>query len=263
MSLRRIYASIVRHMFTFRHSWDRLTDAFYWPGMDVVIWGLTISAIEAQGGAKASNYYISMIIFAVILWYVLWRAQIDITVSLLEELWSENLGNLFTSPLTRTEWTLSFLIIGMLKLIITLTFTSLLGFALYKVSILTLGWPLLFFIVSLLLFGWAYGLFVAGLFLRFGTQIQTFAWAGGFALMPFSAVYYPLSSLPVPIQTIGKLLPSMYVFEGMRTVLQTGVLPIEYMTTSLLLNGIYLFLGIVFFYVSFNDAHTKGLNHVK
>lgn len=263
MSIRRIYASVVRHMFTFRHSWDRLTDAFYWPGMDVVVWGLTITAIESQGGIKASNYYISMIIFAVILWYVLWRAQIDITVSLLEELWSENLGNLFTSPLTRTEWTISFLIIGIIKLLFTLTFTSILGFLLYKVSILTLGWPLLFFIGSLLLFGWAYGLFVGGLFLRYGTQIQTFAWAGGFALMPFSAVYYPLSSLPVFVQTIGKFLPSTYVFEGMRMVLQTGNLPISFITTSIVLNIAYLLLGIWFFFASFNFAHGRGLNHVK
>jgi ABC-2 type transport system permease protein len=62
-------------------------DAFYWPTLDVVIWGLTLSVMERQGQSGASQ--VSMIIFGVILWFLVWRGQGEITVNLLEELWTE------------------------------------------------------------------------------------------------------------------------------------------------------------------------------
>ncbi len=256
-SWRRVWGMVLRHLYNFRHNMDRLTDAFYWPALDIVIWGLTISALEKQGQAPFAQ--IAMILFAAILWYIVWRGQGEITIGLLEELWSENFVNLFTTPLTVLEWMVASCILGLLKLILTVTFTAALAWFLYSVNFLSLGLAVVPFITSLLIFGWAFGFFMAGLFLRKGTDIQTLAWAGGFALMPFSAVYYAFDTLPVWVQKIGALLPTTYIFEGMRVMLFSGQIPWEMITKSFGLNIIYLAVSIWFFYRSFAKARDNGL----
>ena len=237
----RVWAVILRHFYNF--------------------WGLTISALARQG--QGTVLQISMIVSGVILWYVLWRGQYEITVNLLEELWSGNLGNLFSTPLTLTEWTVALCALGFLKLFLTVTFTAAVAYVLYAVNIFQLGFALIPFITGLLIMGWGFGLFIAGLFLRYGTNIQTLAWAGGFALMPFSATYYPLDSLPHWVQTVAQVLPSAYIFEGMRSVLFTGIFPADMMVKSFLLNGVFLGLALVYFIRSFRVARIKGLAHLK
>jgi ABC-2 type transport system permease protein len=261
MSLRRIYAIILRHMYNFRHTYDRLVDAFYWPAVDIIIFGLTFSALEKQG--SLSQQFVEMMLFGVILWYVIWRGQMEVAVNIVEEFWAENMLNLMSTPLKLSEWIIGLITVGIIKLFLTILFTSLIAFILYSVNILTLGWWFVYFVASLLIFGWAFGLFIGGLFMRYGTAIQTLGWAGGFILMPFSATYYAASSLPEWVQFIGRFLPTMYVFEGMRNVLVTGTMPTEWIIKSLVLNCIYLLLSTIFFVYSYKAALKKGLNHIK
>ncbi len=237
-------------------------DAFYWPAMDIIIWGLTIYGLQKQGG-ESLGLRVAMILTGVVLWYVLWRSQAEITIGLLEELWSDNFGNLFSTPLTLLEWTTGLFTLGILKLFLTVAFTAGVAYVFYAVNVFSLGFVILPFIVSLLVMGWWFGLLLSGLFLRFGTNIQTLAWAGGFMLMPFSGTYYPVSGLPQWMQTISHFLPSSYIFEGMRVVLYTGQIPMDMLVKSFALNGLCI-IGAGFYFVrSFQSARQKGLSHLK
>lgn len=257
----RVWAIVLRHIYNFRHNVDRLVDTFYWPTLDVVIWGLTLSVMQQQGQTAITQ--VSMIIFGVILWFLIWRGQGEITVNFLEELWSENLANLFASPLRLREWLAGLCIIGLIKLTMTIAFTSLVAFVLYQVNFFMLGKVLVPFAVILVLMSWAFGFFTAGIFLRYGTNVQTLAWAGAFVLMPFSAVYYPLAFLPSWVQAVAVWLPSTYVFEGMRMEVAGTGMPTEFIFRALALNIVYLSLALWFLIRSFKVAHEKGLAHLK
>jgi len=258
----RVWGVIIRHLYNFRRTFDRISDAFYWPSLDIIVWGLTFSAIsKTQQSIPA--VYITNILLGVILWYVVWRGQYEITVNLLEELWSENVVNLFSSPLTLTEWTVALLSLGFMKLFLTVTFTATLAWFLYAVNIFRLGLLLIPFLVDLLIVGWWFGLFVASLFLRWGTKIQTLAWAGGYLMMPFSAVFYPLASLPLWMQRIAVWLPTTYIFEGMRTVVATGSVPVDFIVKSSLLNVVYLTITLGLFISSFHKAKMRGFGHLR
>lgn len=261
MSWFRIWAVVLRHLYNFRHNLDRVVDAFYWPSLDIVVWGLTISAMQKQG--ESSVVQVVMILTATILWFVMWRGQGEITVNFLEELWSENLVNLFASPLRLVEWMIGLCLIGVVKLSLTLGLTSVLAFLLYRTNILEIGFWLIPFTITLTLFSWAFGFLTAGVFLRKGTDVQTLAWAGAFVLMPFSAVYYPLYLLPRWVQAISSFLPTTYVFEGMRSLILTGTTPVEGMAKSLTLSSVYLVIAVWFFVKSFAAAKEKGLGHLK
>lgn len=258
---RRVWGVVLRHLYSFIHTGDRIVDAFYWPSLDIIIWGLTFAALERQ--SQINHNYVASILLAIILWYGLWRGQYEITVSILDEFWSDNLGNLLSAPLSILEWVLGMCILGIIKLFMTVVFTALVAYALYSVNIFSLGIYVLPLMFSLLLMGWAFGLMVGSLFLRWGTGIQTLAWAGAFALMPFSATYYALETLPKWVQAIGQFLPSSYVFEGMRMVLVTGSVPIEMLVKSYILDLVYLILGAIIFYKAFVKAKENGIGGLK
>ena len=69
----------------------------------------------------------------------------------------------------------------------------------------------------------------------------------GFALAPFSAVYYPIDVLPRWAQSSRPPLPMTYVFEGMRQVLRGDRPPVSDLLISFGLNFLYLALSVVFF----------------
>ena len=56
----------------------------------------------------------------VVFWQVVWRANYEISVNLLEEFWNQNLVNLFATPLNVWEWSVSLVVLGLLKNVLTL-----------------------------------------------------------------------------------------------------------------------------------------------
>jgi ABC-2 type transport system permease protein len=261
MKIHRIYAIVLRYLFLFRRSFDRLSDAFYWPTIDLLIWGLTSAYLRSF--APKTSPIILIIVSGILLWLITWRAQYEISVSLLEDLWNKNLINIFVSPLKFSEWIASFLIVGIVKAIVSVIFASGVAFLLYKVHILLYGLYLVPFFASLMLTGWAIGFFVSGLILRFGTRIQTLAWSFVAVFSPFSAIYYPLSILPKWAQYIGQAIPITYIFEGARQIIATGHIDMNKLLVSFVLNIVYIVLSFWFLLRSFRKVLDKGLVKVE
>jgi ABC-2 type transport system permease protein len=53
MNFKRILAVDVRYLYHFKHSLSKLTDTFYWPAMDLIIWGLTSQYFQQAGQASS------------------------------------------------------------------------------------------------------------------------------------------------------------------------------------------------------------------
>src|SRR4029079_14735106 len=102
MKVHRIYALVARHLYLYRRSLPRMMEIFYWPFLDLVIWGfITVYLMKFQGQIPGM---VTFFLGALILWDVLFRAQQGITISFLEEIWARNLMNLFASPLKPSEF---------------------------------------------------------------------------------------------------------------------------------------------------------------
>ncbi len=257
MKTHRIIAILLRYIFLFKHSFDRLSDAFYWPTIDLLIWGLT--SLYFRKFMPDQSYIVLVIMSGLLLWLVVWRGQYEITVNLLEDLWNKNLVNIFVSPLKFSEWISSFLLLGLIKAIISLSFASLLAFFLYKFKIFIFGFYLLPFFIILIMMGWWVGFIVAGIVLRYGTRLQTLAWAAIAVVSPFSAVYYPVSILPNWAQKIALFVPTSYVFEGAREVISKGHLDPNKLYIGFALDCFYLCLSLIFLRKSFDKVLEKGL----
>ena len=260
MKIHRIYAILLRYLFFFRHSLDRLSDAFYWPTIDLVIWGITSSYLKTI--ISSTQPIVILIISGIVLWYVVWRAEYELSVNVLEDIWDRNLINIFVSPLKFSEWLTSLLLLGVIKAFISLLLTSLVALLLYKVHIFSYGFYLIPFFTLLMMTGWAVGFFVTGLILRFGARIQTLAWSLVALISPFCAIYYPLSALPGWAQKVAIFIPASYIFEGMRQVVNSHTLDPQKLYMSLILNIIYMILALIYLRKSFSKILQKGLINI-
>ena len=119
--------------------------------------------------------------------------------------------------------------------------------------------PLLGFFANLLVMGWSIGLLVAGMVLRYGLGAESFAWVSIFAIAPLSGIYYPVSTLPEWLQPVSWMLPSSYVFEGMRQLMFGQVLRSDLMWQAVGLNLAYLAAGTGIFLLAFHSARRNGL----
>lgn len=257
MKINRIYAVLLRHLYNLRRSYDRLTDSFYWIALDLLIWGIT--GVYFQRFSPEGQNIVFVLISGVILWNISYRAQIDLNMSILEEIWNKNLINLFVSPIKFNEWMTGLIILGLVKSIVTLIFGSIIGYFLYKINIYELSYHLPVFIFLLLMTGWWLGFFISGIILRYGSKVQTLAWTLVWVLSPFSAIYYPLSILPDWVQKISLFVPTSYVFEQGRNLLFNGEIDYSKLAISFGLNVIYLIAGLLFIRSSFKKVLAKGL----
>lgn len=256
-SPRRIRAMMLRHWYLLRGSWPRLLELAYWPTVQMVLWGFitTFFIQHSTWVAQASGVLLS----AVLLWDALFRANLGLSLSFLEEMWSRNLGQLFVSPLRPLELVTALAIMSLARTLISVLPASLLAPVLFNISIFDLGPALGAFFANLMIMGWSIGLVVAGLVLRFGLGAESLCWVGIFLLAPISGIYYPIAALPGWLQPIAWSLPSSHVFEGMRAVLYDHAVRFDLMAGAVGLNLLYLGLATAFFLRMIEVARERGL----
>lgn len=250
----------LRYFYNLRRGFHSLSDLFYWPLVDILLWGLT--SVWIQKYSPVDNITL-ILMTGLIFWQIVWRGSMDIAVNLLQEFWHRNLINLFSTPLKVSEWVVGVLLLSVCKLFITIGFGALLVYILYSLNVFAIGWLFIPFGASLLVFGWAIGFFCSALLIYWGHQIEMIAWMIPFIFAPFCAVFYPLDVLPLWAQKIAWMLPPTYIFEGMRQILSGQSFPLCDLAISILLNALFLLAAILFFKGMFEKSRAKGLSRLE
>jgi ABC-2 type transport system permease protein len=254
---RRIFAMVMRYLYLMRRSWPRLIELVYWPTVQMILWGLINRFFAEQSTWVAQGA--GILIGAVLLWDVLYRSQLGVSVVFFEELYSRNLAQLFVSPLRPLELVISLLAVSFIRTSIGIGAAALLAIFLYRYSIFEMGLPLVAFFSNLLVMGWAIGLMVVALVLRYGLGAEGLAWAVIFAVAPLCGIYYPIAVLPAWLQKVALLLPASHVFEGMRAIVRDHVFPLGSFWAAVWLNIAYLAIGVVLYLLAFRVARKRGL----
>jgi ABC-2 type transport system permease protein len=255
-SLARIGTMLLRYTYLLRSSWPRILELTYWPTVQMILWGFITQFFTGHSDwvAQASGVLLS----AVLLWDVLFRAQLGVSLPFFEELYSRNLGHLFVSPLRPSELMWSLLGISLIRTLIGVGGAMLLAIPLYHFSLFSLGLPLIAFFANLLMLGWAIGIIISALVLRYGLGAESLAWVAIFALAPVSGIYYPIDTLPGWLLPISYALPSSYVFEGMRAVMFEHRFAVDLFSYALALNVVYVAVSVWLFLTLFRRARRDG-----
>jgi ABC-2 type transport system permease protein len=256
LSVHRIGAMVLRYWYLLRGSWPRLLELAYWPTVQMILWGFIsqFMATNSTWVAQASG----VLIAAVLLWDSLFRGQLGVSISFLEEMWSRNLGHLFVSPLRPGEWVIALMTMSLIRTVIGVLPAAFLAIPVFGYSVFDMGLPLAAFFANLIAMGWWLGLLIVALILRHGLGAESLAWVAVFLLAPVSAVYYPVAVLPGWLQAVAWLLPSAHVFEGMRAVMFDGAMRWDHLAWATGLNIAYMVgAGFVFLHY-FNVARVRG-----
>lgn len=253
----RIYAMLLRYLYLMRSSWPRVLEMVYWPTMQMILWAFTnqFLADHSEWVAQAAGIFIG----AILLWDVLFRSQLGVSVVFFEEMYSRNLGHLFVSPLRPWELVATLLSISLLRTLIGVGTAALLALVLYHYSIFSLGFALVAFFFCLAVMGWAIGLMVVAMVLRYGLGAESLAWAVIFAIMPLCGVFYPIDVLPQWLQPVAAALPASHVFEGMRAVMIDGEFRFDLLQRAVGLDIAYLAVGAGVLMLAFRSARRRNL----
>ncbi len=255
-SARRIAAMIERYVYLLKGSWPRVVELAYWPTMQMVLWGFLSEYLTHHSPFLAQAP--GVLLAAVLLWDVMFRGQLGVSVVFFEELYSRNLGHLFASPLRAYELGGALFVISLLRTLIGSGMAAVFAFWFYHFPIWRLGLLLVAFFLNLIVMGWAIGLVVAGLVLRYGLGAENLAWAAVFAIAPVSGIYYPVRVLPQGLQIVAHALPAAYVFTAMRAFFFRHTLTLGPLAVAAALNVVYLSLGLVVFLRTFHNARLHG-----
>jgi ABC-2 type transport system permease protein len=222
-SPRRILAVAVRHAYVLRRSPHRLFDIVIWPAVDVVLFG-SIGIFAASRATEAKQVALYLLA-GVVLWHVVYQAQIAVATGFLEETWSRTMLNLMVTPLREWEYLAGVALFGLAKLVAGVGVVALIAWLAYAFSITSIGVGLLPIAALLLAIGWAIAMFVVGLVLRFGSGAEALAWGILFVVMPLSGVFYPVRALPPVLRPIGEALPTTHAFAAGRAYASGGSTP--------------------------------------
>ncbi|MGO9606286.1 MAG: ABC transporter permease [Candidatus Binataceae bacterium] len=257
MKPHRIMAVIVRHTYEARRNVDRITDMVYWPVLDIIMWGFFTTYLGRGIGMQPD--IIKFLLGATILWGMFYSFQRDMAVGFLDELWSRNLINLFSTPLTVWEYITGLICVNLAKTMVGVGAASLLAWAAYHFDIFPWVPALVPYLMNLVLFAFALGILITGLIFRYTTRIQGLAWSFAGLLTPVSCVLYPLKSLPRWLQAIAWMLPTTHSFEGMRQAMAGHGFSRTHFWWGLGLNVMYFAIALTIFRVVFASAKMRGL----
>lgn len=257
MNWNRINALVLRYTFLYTRSVPRVAEMFFWPVMDLLVWGFITVYLQKLGDRVPAT--VTFFLGSMIFWDILYRAQQAVTISFLEDIWARNLLNIFVAPVRVSEFIVATYVVGFVKILITVAILAGLAMWLYSWNLFQMGLPLIPLFANLLLMGWAVGMITTALILRWGQSAEALAWGIPFLIQPVAAVFYPLHVLPGWVQAIARGIPATYVFEGMRDVLAGKGLSTHYLAWAAGLNVVYLIAAAFFFNWVFGIARTKGL----
>lgn len=256
MNWYRVGAVVTKTMYSFRRDVFRIFDIFWWPAFQLFVWGLFSVYLEVASANRLS--LVTVLLGGVILWTFFDRASKDISLALIDELWNKNFVNLFSTPLTLTEYVTGVILTALGKLVVSALFMLFLASVFYAFHITRVGWYFIPAAIGLTILGWSFSFIVQACILRFGHTVEVFIWAVATLVQPFSCVFYPLSALPGWAQKVALFLPSTYLFENMRSAMASKTISIDQLALSFGLNFLYFALSIAIFYKTFDHAKAHG-----
>ena len=257
MNPSRIGAIVMRQLYLYRGSPQRILPMFAWVAIDILLWGFITRYLNQV--SHAGFNFVPALLGAVLLWDFLTRIMQGVTMAFFEDVWSRNFLNFFATPLRTSEYLSGLVLIGVTTSLLGLAAMLALAWAAFGLSFLSFGAALAPFLLVLFLSGIALGIFGAGVVLRLGPASEWLIWPIPTVVSPFAGVFYPISVLPSWMQVIAKALPPSYVFDSMRRLVAGKPVLWDQLAIGGALSVAYLLLACAFFAAVYRYAIRTGL----
>jgi ABC-2 type transport system permease protein len=257
MNIRRIWGVVTRHMIQLPQDFNKWSSILFWPLLDIILFGYTAMWLENN-----ETQSFTILLTGVVFWQILVRANFGVSINFLEEIWSQNITNLFASPLTIGEWIVAVMIDGIIMINLTLVFCAGIAFWGYDYNIFALGWALPALITMLYLSGLAMGFLATSILVIWGPRVQALIFIMGYLFAPISGAFYPVSMMPTWVQYLALSSPLMYIFNTMRNTITHNAFPWYEGMIGLGLSVCYVIAAIAIFIRCFAYRKSFGLDQL-
>jgi ABC-2 type transport system permease protein len=256
-SFRRTSAIVLRQFFLMQESPARVVPLFAWVAIDMVTWGFITKYLNAVSGSGFN--FVPSLLGAVLLWDFFIRVMQGVTTTFFEDVWSRNFLNIFATPLSISEYLSGLVLSSVATSSVGLVVMLVLATAVFGLSFFLYGALLAPYLLVLFVFGIALGVIGCGIVLRLGPASEWFIWPIPALISPFAGVFYPLSTLPVWMRWMARLLPPSYVFESMRSIVAKRPGSPAALLWGVALDLVFLLLAGWFFRFIYHHAVRTGL----
>jgi ABC-2 type transport system permease protein len=256
-----IKAILLRYFYVWKSDYNTMLASLYWPLLDILIWGFLGSWIEQSGNQGLANYQF-VALLGILLWQVVGRGSNIILAAFNEELWSNNIVNLFSLPVRLSEYILAITIFYITMILFTNLVCMVIIPLLYPISFFVILSSFLTFFLPFLLCGMWLGFIALAILVTFGKRGTEIAYIVSWFLLPFSGAYYPITVLPSWAQKFSLCFPMSYLSEAVREYYLHNTLLINNIIIGSVLALFYLILGVSCFVHCFNASKKKGLSRL-
>ncbi len=258
ISFSPIWAVTLRQVYLWRHDINNLLMNIYWPVLDILVWGFLGTWIAQSGLAGFQNYEYAALL-GILLWQVVGRGAQVFGLAFCEELWQQNIVNMFSLPLRTIEWMLGVILFYIFALTIIVGMSMLTIFLLYDLSMWNTITTFLIFMPPLFLcciwLGFT-GLQILVLIGKRGIELNFIVM---WVLLPFSGAYYPIEVLPAWGKILSAFVPMSYVFTGMREYVMHQQDPTYNLIIGYAMSAAYALIAVLVFMYCFNRSKASGL----
>src|SRR3989338_10781618 len=138
MELHRIKGILLLSWYYQKNSIEAWVDSLWWSLISIFVYGYMALYFAGGGSGEKAQF----ILLGFLFWDVTRLAQETITLAVLRDIWSRNLSNVFTTPVTIFEFFTAELIFGLLKTVSVFAISACLASFIYGFNILTFGWAM-------------------------------------------------------------------------------------------------------------------------
>jgi ABC-2 type transport system permease protein len=239
-----ILAVFRRHWYPMVRSAPRVVENFFWPIVDLLLWGSLTLYLQRQDAELPIP--VAFLLGGLLLWDLIFRSKNSVALTFIDEAYHRNVVSVLASPITTMEYLAGAVLWALVKAGVSWALLTVLAAGLFSFNLLGLGPEVAVYLLLVLLFGIALALFVLGLVLRFGHAADELPWALAAVFIPFCAVFYPVTALPGWSRAVAALMPPAHVFEAMRASLAGRPQAWGSLGAAAILDVVYLAAGFAF-----------------
>jgi len=250
--LNKTYAFSYRNYIFAKRNFFAFMEILFWPIVSLLSIGIMGSFLKLDGDALA------FILTGAITAGVVQVAQLDVSYSLLYDIWSKSIKHTFMAPVSQFDYIIGSWIIGVLRGAIV--FAMLGVFAMWAFHFRLAGAvPTLIFACGIFLSALVIGMLVCLLIMLYGQRVEVTAWSLSTLLMLVSGIYYPVSFLPKPFALLAAAIPLTHFLEYYRSFY--GYTPVfsNSLLTGFTLSAAYVFLLFWLLGFAFEKARKSGM----